>query len=140
MIKRIFIIFFIFISCNKIQDFGKNYTTNDSISIKTNNTGFKLSNNITNDKNDSIKKKHLNPEKLLGIWQYPGDINATFQIVKDSMYYVDANEWFKYKVIDDTFIIYFDYNYIDTSIWEIYDSKLILKDKLGNDTFVEFEK
>ena len=47
------------------------------------------------------------------------------------MFYVDANEWYQYKLKGETLIIYYDYNYTDTSLCEIKNDKLILKGKFA---------
>jgi len=56
------------------------------------------------------------------------------------MFYVDANEWYHYKLKGETLIIYYEYNYIDTNLCEIKNDKLILKGRFGIDTFERFNK
>lgn len=128
---------FIFVSCKNTKHESKYETLNDSSSTNKNIYSAASSKENTNRLNSM---NNIDINQLLGIWCYPEDINGTFKIVKDSMFYIDANEWYKYKLKGETLIIYYDYNYIDTSLCEIKYDKLILKNKYGIDTFERFNK
>jgi len=47
---------------------------------------------------------------ITGIWTSGETENATFQIDKDSIYYVDALQRFKYLIVGDSLIIRFEDN------------------------------
>ncbi|HON98165.1 MAG TPA: hypothetical protein PK222_07950 [Bacteroidales bacterium] len=126
---------FIFVSCKNTKHESKYETLNDSSLTSKNIYSATSSKEDTNRLNNKI---NIDINQLLGIWYYPEDINATFKIVIDSMFYVDANEWYQYKLKGETLIIYYDYNYIDTNFCEIKNDKLILKGKFGIDTFERF--
>jgi hypothetical protein len=58
-----------------------------------------------------VDQKRDRPD-ITGIWTSGETENATFQIDKDSIFYVDALQRFKYLVIGDSIIIKFDgYDY-----------------------------
>ena len=75
------------LSCNKIIDNPK-----------------PISNNNRN--NHKINKRDQN--KVIGIWKIHGEENSTFQIYKDSIYYTDKGQIYKYKTVKDSFYIYYD--------------------------------
>jgi len=125
---------FIFVFCKNTKNESKYETLNDSSST----SHIYSAASSKEDTNRLNNKINIDINQLLGIWYYPEDINATFKIVKDSMFYVDANEWYQYKLKGETLIIYYDYNYTDTSLCEIKNDKLILKGKFGIDTFERF--
>ncbi|HOB27458.1 MAG TPA: hypothetical protein PKJ07_04890 [Bacteroidales bacterium] len=127
---------FIFVFCKNTKNESKYETLNDSSST----SHIYSAASSKEDTNRLNNKINIDINQLLGIWYYPEDINATFKIVKDSMFYVDANEWYQYKLKGETLIIYYDYNYTDTSLCEIKNDKLILKGKFGIDTFERFNK
>ena len=127
---------FIFVFCKNTKNESKYETLNDSSST----SHIYSAASSKEDTNRLNNKINIDINQLLGIWYYPEDINATFKIVKDSMFYVDANEWYQYKLKGETLIIYYDYNYIDTNFCEIKNDKLILKGKFGIDTFERFNK
>jgi hypothetical protein len=127
---------FIFVFCKITKNESKYETLNDSSST----SHIYSAASSKEDTNRLNNKINIDINQLLGIWYYPEDINATFKIVKDSMFYVDANEWYQYKLKGETLIIYYDYNYTDTSLCEIKNDKLILKGKFGIDTFERFNK
>jgi len=127
---------FIFVFCKNTKNESKYETLNDSSST----SHIYSAASSKEDTNRLNNKINIDINQLLGIWYYPEDINATFKIVKDSMFYVDANEWYQYKLKGETLIIYYDYNYTDTSLSEIKNDKLILKGKFGIDTFERFNK
>lgn len=135
----VFLLLFVslFVSCKNKEHESKDERLIDSSLTSKNINTSALSNEDTNRLNNKII---IDINQLLGIWSYPEDINATFKIVRDSMFYVDANEWYKYKLKGETLIIYYDYNYIDTNLCEIKNDKLILKGKFGIDTFERFNK
>jgi len=83
---------FIFVSCKKTKHESKYETLNDSSLTSKNIYSATSSKEDTNRLNNKI---NIDINQLLGIWYYPEDINATFKIVKDSMFYVDANEWYR---------------------------------------------
>ena len=125
---------FIFVFCKNTKNESKYETLNDSSST----SHIYSAASSKEDTNRLNNKINIDINQLLGIWYYPEDINATFKIVIDSMFYVDANEWYQYKLKGETLIIYYDYNYIDTNFCEIKNDKLILKGKFGIDTFERF--
>ena len=127
---------FIFVFCKNTKNESKYETLNDSSST----SHIYSAASSKEDTNRLNNKINIDINQLLGIWYYPEDINATFKIVIDSMFYVDANEWYQYKLKGETLIIYYDYNYTDTSLCEIKNDKLILKGKFGIDTFERFNK
>jgi len=106
---------FIFVFCKNTKNESKYETLNDSSST----SHIYSAASSKEDTNRLNNKINIDINQLLGIWYYPEDINATFKIVKDSMFYVDANEWYQYKLKGETLIIYYDYNYTDTSLCEI---------------------
>jgi hypothetical protein len=127
---------FIFVFCKNTKNESKYETLNDSSST----SHIYSAASSKEDTNRLNNKINIDINQLLGIWYYPEDINATFKIVKDSMFYVDANEWYHYKLKGETLIIYYEYNYIDTNLCEIKNDKLILKGRFGIDTFERFNK
>lgn len=140
MKKIIFLLLFfvyIFVSCKNTKNESKDETLNDSSSTSKN---IYLADSLKKDTNRLNNKINIDINQLLGIWCYPEDLNATFKIVKDSIFYVDANEWYKYKLKGGTLIIYYDHNYIDTNLCEIKNDKLFLKNKYGVNTFERFNK
>jgi hypothetical protein len=72
-----------------------------------------------------LNKSNAKPD-LTGIWTSGETENATFQIDKDSIYYVDALQSFKYLITGDSLIIKFEgFDYkckilkatIDSLVW-----------------------
>jgi hypothetical protein len=63
------------------------------------------SSNQGNQKQD-LYKSNSRPD-ITGIWTSGETENATFQIDKDSIFYVDALQRFKYQVVGDSLIINF---------------------------------
>jgi hypothetical protein len=45
---------------------------------------------------------------IIGIWTDGQTENATFQITDDSIYYVDSNQSFAYRILGDSITIKFD--------------------------------
>lgn len=105
------------LSCNKIIDNPK-----------------PISNNNRN--NHKINKRDQN--KVIGIWKIHGEENSTFQIYKDSIYYTDKGKKYKYKIVKDSFYIYYD-GWIDKSKFKIIGNKLIFDGEIGKDTFERFK-
>jgi hypothetical protein len=64
-----------------------------------------------NTSNQSVQKQALHKSNsrpdITGIWTSGETRNATFQIDKDSIFYVDALQRFKYHIIGDSLIIKF---------------------------------
>ena len=56
------------------------------------------------------QKKSVAKPDITGIWTSGESENATFQIDKDSIFYVDALQSFKYLIVGDSLIIKFEDN------------------------------
>lgn len=85
-----------------------------------------MSINCFGQKKPETSSKHLDYSKIIGIWTNGEGENATFQIKKDSIFYVDFSKQYAYKIINDSLTIFFD-GYIDVSkIEKITNDSLIL--------------
>lgn len=78
--------------------------------------------------------------KIIGIWAGEGDLNATFQIDKKTIYYPDESSKFNYNLFKDSVIIHYD-SYNDTFKVDIKDTNaLILSNKRdGKSVFHKFK-
>lgn len=83
-----------------------NNQTNDN-KLDTNKSSLNDTVRLTNNKNDKTLDK-----KILGIWTDGTTDNATLDIRKDSIFYVDQFQTYKYSVVNDTIQIYYsDWTY-----------------------------
>lgn len=78
--------------------------------------------------------------KLQGIWTNGTSEKATFQIEKDSIYYVDANQTFSYKIKGDSIEIAFDGFTEAYRISKLNNDSLILKNMELTDIFTRFKE
>lgn len=74
-------------------------------------------------------------KNVFGIWRLKNETNATFNIGKDSIYYIDENEYVFYILKGDSMFIYYD-GFIDSCKFKVANSELILISKLSKDTFI----
>jgi hypothetical protein len=76
-----------------------------------------------------IYNKAIDISNIQGIWTDGQTENATFRINKDSIYYVDNFQSFKYEISSDTLIIKFDgFNDVSKIIKIDKDSLILFKD------------
>jgi len=75
----------------------------------------KIDTAIVNKKSVSVKRaasSGIDKTQILGIWTDSTSDNAVFDIRKDSIYYVDRSETYKYELDDNTITIHYpDYAY-----------------------------
>lgn len=95
-----------FIACNSVSSQRKE-SISDTVKTSTGNIPKpdSLTNNATQKEvvnNNSIR------DKILGIWAFVGDENATFVIDKDKITYPDQNASYKYFLTNDSLHIKFD--------------------------------
>lgn len=98
--------------------------------VETKKIKTKLIENKKIDSLDIIKKN-----KLIGIWGENVNDNATFVIDKDSIFYFDNDEYFKYKTSKDSIFIYYD-EYLYKAKFIIEKDSLTLYDEFGTTKFV----
>ena len=67
-----------------------------------------LVNCTSQNKEKQSAKVLINKSLILGIWTDGQTENATFEIDKDSIYYVDSFQKFKYQIFGDSILIKFD--------------------------------
>lgn len=83
---------------------------------------------ITTVTKDTSRKEAINhavSDKIVGIWAFVGDENATFVIAKDKITYPDQNASYRYVLKNDSIHIKFDG----------YDGNYLVK-TIGTDTLV----
>jgi hypothetical protein len=79
-------------------------------------------------------KSIINKSLVVGIWTNGQTENATFEIEKDSIYYVDSFQKFKYIIVGDSITIKFDGFDNVSKIEKVTRDSLILKQ--GNDRMI----
>jgi len=99
-----------------------------------------LTNCTQKNKTQSIDSPKLfDKAQLIGIWTDRTTENATFQITRDSVYYVDSDKTFMYKIKNDSIVI----DYIEFSgsykILKLNEDSLVLGDKETKTIFTKFE-
>jgi hypothetical protein len=92
--------------------------------------------------NDTIKGKeeHVNEfkSKMLGVWKLEGDENPTFEIKKDSIYYIDQGEMYSYKTNKDSIVIFYK-DFIYKGIYTMEKGKLILIEGTNKSIYFKWE-
>jgi hypothetical protein len=65
----------------------------------------------TNGNDDSSNQLNIQINRskniLIGIWRSIDDDKPTFEINSDSIYYIDNDEWYSYKLVSDSLIIFY---------------------------------
>lgn len=79
-------------------------------------------------------------ERLMGIWSLPDDINATIEILEDSIYYVDSYDYFKYWTEDDSIFIQYEANNLYRGKYSIENDTLTITDKSQITKFYRFKE
>jgi hypothetical protein len=87
---------------------------------------------------DTTKTDNFKPSKILGAWTNHQTENATFEIRKDSIFYVDALESYSYRLDGNKIIIRFpEYKYEAVLSW--LGDTLVMTDKdSGPNKFTRF--
>jgi len=100
MILRLFPVFFLFIliACNSGQN-----TAAVQDSLATTGTTKKITKAISQNENTEQSKL----ANILGVWTDGSSENASFDIRKDSIYYVDPFSTYKYSLTDDSIKIFY---------------------------------
>ena len=84
-------------------------------------------------------QKSINKSLLIGIWTNGRTENATFEIDKDSIFYLESFQKYKYHVIGDSITIKFD-GFDNTSrIEKVTKDSLILRQGIEKMTFWKFK-
>ncbi len=89
-------------------------------------------------KNSDSPKEYTVKNKLLGIWTYDTNENATFKITEDSIYYIDHNATYKYDLVGDSIKIKFD-DFISTGKIYFVGDTLAIQHETGTDKYWHFE-
>jgi hypothetical protein len=90
------------------------------------NSSFEKKIKSTSENNLILTKSNIS--LLQGAWGLDTNLNASFGIYRDSIYYPDPNLWYKYSISADTLIIYSDQNIEDEIlVIKITTDSLILK-------------
>ena len=111
------------------QNGQTNNNQNDTISLKQNNSLILLKEKSS----DSLSAK------ILGVWTDGSTENATFDIGKDTIFYVDQLEGYKYFINKDSIRInYSDWTY--TGKIRIEQDTLILSSEDGISKYWKFKK
>ncbi|MDI9366511.1 MAG: hypothetical protein QM541_16260 [Flavobacterium sp.] len=114
-----------FLSCNSAQvDSKKSATDSLTYPAETQKTVA-----ITSDLKD----------KILGIWGNDYSENAVFEIRKDSIYYVDQFETYKY-ILKDSIITIFYRDYTDSSMLSFKKDTLVMESNGEKSKFWKFTK
>ena len=80
----------------------------------------------------------INPNQLKGIWTDGSTENASFEIQKDSIYYLDNNRSYRYFLLYDTLkILYEDYTFVSTI--KVSDDSLYIINGNGETRFWRFK-
>jgi len=93
-----------------------------------------LVNCTSQNKEKQSAKVLINKSLILGIWTDGQTENATFEIDKDSIYYVDSFQKFKYQIFGDSILIKFDGFDNTSKIEKVTNDSLILRQ--GNERMI----
>lgn len=106
----------------QISDYDSNIKSIDDTTNKSSNIPDKL----------SVSQKQI--VYLIGIWKAQGDENPTFEITKDSIFYIDQGEAYKYEIIKDTMVIYYK-TWTYKGCFKVEKNKLYFKDRGKMDVY-----
>ena len=96
----------IFLACNNERNQGKDRlvdTTGSAIKKDRSSRAVIAESGAQKTETDNDMR-----DKILGIWSFVGDENATFVIAKDKITYPDKNASYKYILRNDSILIKFD--------------------------------
>lgn len=111
---------FIFFSCNNLSKENKKKMVKDST---------ELVDTVKTNKVKKVSKKN----NLLGIWNI--DDEPVFEIRIDSIYYIDNDRSYKYKLKDSIIFIYYDDFTYKGTISLKKSKQLIMKDSLNTNYY-----
>ncbi len=75
---------------------------------------------------------------ISGIWKLKGDENPTFEIKRDSIYYIDQGEIYAFNTKSDSIFIFYN-DWIYKGLFAIKEGKLILTDGTNKSIYLKWK-
>lgn len=127
-----FCLFLLLITLTNCSSADKNSTTND-ISTRDQNVQ-----DIKPDNKSSVKEV-ISKDKLLGAWTDGSTENATFDIGKDSIFYVEQLEAFPYTLKGDSITIVYPDMSFEGIVFMVGDTLVLSDSEFGTSKFTRFK-
>ena len=87
---------------------------------------------------NEVENKPKSDSNILGFWTDGSTENASFEISRDSIFYVDAFSSYKYSLSGDTIKIYYsDWTFVETT--SFINDTLVISSKDQDDKFWRFK-